>query len=46
MPAPAADLVPVKRGGQPKAVGQLPQQRRAGMADHADPVGGDFEAGR
>jgi hypothetical protein len=24
MPAPAADLVPGKRGGQPEAVGQLP----------------------
>src|SRR4029450_13920375 len=46
MPAPAADLVPGKRGGQPEAVGQLRQQRRAGMADHPDPVGGDFDAGR
>jgi hypothetical protein len=41
-----ARLVPVQRPGQPEPVGQLPQQRRAGMADHAGDVGGDFEAGR
>jgi hypothetical protein len=45
-PAAALWAAPAKRPGQPDLVGQLPQQRRAGMADHADPVGGDFEAGR
>jgi hypothetical protein len=42
--APAVRLTPAKRPGQPEAVGQLPQQRRAGVPDHAGPVGGDFEA--
>jgi len=46
MTAIAARLAPAQRPGQPEPVGQLPQQRRAGMADHADPVGGDFEAGQ
>src|SRR5215217_1583546 len=36
-------LSPTKRAGQLDPVGQLPQQRRAGMADHAGAVGGDFE---
>jgi hypothetical protein len=44
--AAAVRLLPAKRGGQPEAVGQLAQQRRAGVADHAGSVGGDFEAGR
>jgi hypothetical protein len=44
--APAARLLPAQRPGQPEAVGQLSQQRRPGMADHAGAVGGDFEAGR
>jgi hypothetical protein len=35
---------PAQRGGQPKPVGQLGQQRRPGMADHTSAVGGDFEA--
>ena len=45
---PTATLwaAPAKRPGQPNPVGQLPQQRRAGMPDHTDPVGGDFEAAR
>jgi hypothetical protein len=42
--APAVRLTPAKRGGQPDAVGQLAQQRRAGVPDHAVPVGGDVEA--
>jgi hypothetical protein len=46
MPPATTWAVPAKRIGQPQPVGQLPQQRRAGMTDHADPVGGDFEAGR
>jgi hypothetical protein len=45
MPA-ALRVAPAKRGGQPEPVGQLPQQRRAGMPDHPGAVGGDFEAGR
>jgi hypothetical protein len=44
MPPPAARLTPAQRPGQPKPVGQLPQQRRAGMPDHPGAVGGDFEA--
>src|SRR5215217_5376280 len=35
-------LSPTKRAGQLDPVGQLPQQRRAGMADHAGAVGGGF----
>jgi hypothetical protein len=46
MAATAAGLVPAQRPGQPNPVGQLPQQRRAGMADHPGSVGSDFEAGR
>src|SRR5215216_5820978 len=42
----AARLAPAKRPGQPDPVGQLPQQRRAGMPDHSGAVGGDFEPGR
>ena len=38
--------VPAKRLGQFEPVGQLPQQRRPGMADHPGPVGGDFEPAR
>jgi hypothetical protein len=41
-----ARLVPAQRHGQPEPVGQLPQQRRASMADHTGAVGGDYEAGR
>jgi hypothetical protein len=37
---------PAQRLGQSDPVGQLPQQRRAGMPDHPGAVGGDFEAGR
>ena len=46
MAAPAARLVPAQRPGQPDPVGQLSQQRRPGMADHASAVGGDFDTGR
>jgi hypothetical protein len=45
MPTAAARSLPAQRLGQPEPVSQLPQQRRAGMADHAGAVGGDFEAG-
>jgi hypothetical protein len=41
MTAPAADLVPTKRPGQPEPVGQLTQQRRPGVADHTVAVGSD-----
>jgi hypothetical protein len=45
MPA-ALRVAPAKRPGQPDPVGQLPQQRRPGMADHPGAVGGDFDPGR
>jgi hypothetical protein len=38
--------VPAKCPDQPEPVGQLSQQRRAGMPDQVDTVGGDVEAGR
>jgi hypothetical protein len=41
----AAAGPPPKRGGQPEPVGQLGQQRRADVPDHALAVAGDFEAG-
>jgi hypothetical protein len=34
---------PAERGGQPQPVGQLAQQRRAGVADHTLAVGGDLK---
>jgi hypothetical protein len=37
MSTPTVRLAPAKRGGQPEAVGQFPQQRRAGVPDHAGP---------
>jgi hypothetical protein len=46
MATSAAGPVPAKRLGQPEPVGQLPQQRRAGMPDHPGTVGGDFDPGR
>jgi hypothetical protein len=46
MSTPTVRLAPAKRGGQPEAVGQFPQQRRAGVPDHAGPVDGHFEAAR
>jgi hypothetical protein len=36
---------PRQGGGQPEPVGQLDQERRAGVADHPVAVAGDFEAG-
>ena len=43
MTAPTAWDPPAQRTGQPEPVGQLTQQRRAGMADHAGAVGGDLK---
>jgi hypothetical protein len=40
---PATRVTPAKRPGQPEPVGQFHQECRAGMPDHPDAVGGDFE---